>query len=143
MKKLKDLTIDSFKLNAYGICNNIHQHKEKIKKEKQLKPRVKTILKEASTSATQLFGDKLKEKMKVLSEKSVMLTLENGTDKSNSRSTQHFLSKMGGQNYQRRHQKPPYKNYRNKQSYNSYGRSQEQNYKKGPWAKNSNKKQLV
>ena len=56
LKKLKDLTTDSFKLIAYGICNNIHQQ-EKIKKEKQLKPRVKTILKEATTSATQLFGD--------------------------------------------------------------------------------------
>ena len=35
--------------------------------------------------------------MKVLSEKSVMLTLENGTDKSNSRSNQHFfVQDVGG-----------------------------------------------
>ena len=62
-----------------------------IKKEKHLKPRVKAILKETTSSSTQLFGDKLKEEMKVLSEKAISLTTDGGTDKSGYRSSQLFF----------------------------------------------------
>ena len=66
---------------SHFICSNIEQRKERIRKEKQLKPRVKSILKESTLSATQLFGDKLKEEMKVLNEKATSLTHDNTGDK--------------------------------------------------------------
>ena len=95
-KKIKTLAGDTFKLMSHFICSNIEQRKERIRKEKQLKPRVKSFLKESTSSATQLFGDKLKEEMKVLNEKAISLTHDNTGDKAPFRpSHQSFLSKRG------------------------------------------------
>ena len=80
-KKIKTLAGDTFKLMSHFICSNIEQRKERIRKEKQLNPRVKSILKESTSSATQVFGDKLKDEMKVLNEKAISLTHDNTGDK--------------------------------------------------------------
>ena len=94
-KKIKSLAGDAFKLSHF-ICTNVHQRRERIKKQKHLKPRVKSILKDTMSSATQLFGDKLKEEMKVLSEKTFTLTTDNTPDKTAFRAQQSFLWKKRG-----------------------------------------------
>ena len=89
MKQLRELVMDSFKITA-----NIHERKERIKKETHLKLRVKSILAEAKTSPTLLFGDKIKDKMEVLSEKPYALTVE--SQFSRPRSSHSFLYRKGG-----------------------------------------------
>ena len=93
MKQLRELAMDSFKIMAHCFAANIHERKERIKKETHLKPRVKSILAEAKTSPTLLFGDKLKDEMKVLSEKSYTLTVE--SQFSRPRSSPSFLYRRG------------------------------------------------
>lgn len=145
IKKIKGLAGDTFKLMSHFIVANLQQRKEKIKKEKHLKPRVKAILKETTSSSTQLPGDKLKEEMKVLSEKAISLTTDGGTDKSGYRSSQQsFLSRRGGrqQTYQRRNHASPYSQHFRDQgkTYNKGNQHHQQSYKKGPGAKNNQKR---
>ena len=45
-KQLRELVMDSFKIMAHCLSANIHERKERIKKETHLKPRVKSILAE-------------------------------------------------------------------------------------------------
>ena len=141
-KKIKTLAGDTFKLMSHFICSNIEQRKERIRKEKQLKPRVKSILKESTSSATQLFGDKLKDEMKVLNEKAISLTHDNTGDKTPFRpSHQSFLSKRGGgrhHQFQGRQQGSPYN-----QTYRDQGKPlyrQNQTYKKGTGSKGNYKR---
>ena len=94
MKQLRELVMDSFKITAHCFAANIHERKERIKKETHLKPRVKSILAEAKTSPTLLFGDKIKDKMEVLSEKPYALTVE--SQFSRPRSSHSFLYRKGG-----------------------------------------------
>lgn len=147
LKKIKGLAGDTFKLMSHFIVANIQQRKEKIKREKHLKPRVKAILKETTSSSTQLFGDKLKDEMKVLSEKAVSLTTDSGTDKTGYRSAQQsFLSRRGGrqqtQTYQRRYHASPYSQHFRDQgkTYSKSNQQNQQSYKKGPGAKNHQKR---
>lgn len=102
-------------------------------------------MKETTSSSTQLFGDKLKEEMKVLSEKAISLTTDGGTDKSGYRSSQQsFLSRRGGrqQTYQRRNHASPYSQHFTDQgkTYNKGNQHHQQSYKKGPGAKNNQKR---
>lgn len=147
IKKIKGLAGDTFKLMSHFIGANIQQRKEKIKKEKHLKPRVKAILKETTSSSTQLFGDKLKEEMKVLSEKAISLTTDSGTDKTGYRSAQQsFLYRRGGrqqtQTYQRQNHASPYNQHFRDQrkTYSKSNQHHQQSYKKGPGAKNNQKR---
>ena len=96
MEQLRELVMDSFKIMAHCFAANIHERKERIKMETHLKPRVKSILAEANTSPALLFGDKIKDKMKVLSEKTYALAVE--SQFSRPRSSHSFYTE-GGQNY--------------------------------------------
>lgn len=134
-KQIRGHVSDTFKLMCHFINGNLQQRKERIKKEKQLKPRVKTILNSASSSATKLFGDSLKEEMKVLSDKTVTVTIDNNGKKTN----QPFLSKRGGyQSYHRKYTGPPHRGYREQER--GFNKNQQQGFKKGTWAKNKNYK---
>ncbi|MCG8049197.1 MAG: hypothetical protein N0E48_26960 [Candidatus Thiodiazotropha endolucinida] len=139
MKQVKELAGDTFKFMSHFIRTNLEQRKEKVKKEKNLKPRVKSILKETTSTATQLFGDKLKEEMKVLSEKSISLTVDSGAERN--KSSQVFLFRKGGYHHthQRRNQGPPNR-YNREQGKYAYNKNQHQQYKKGPGSKNTQKR---
>ena len=123
LNQVKALSGDAFKLLSHTIRANIHERKSRIEKLTYLKPRLKSILKDNKSSATQLFGDNLKDEMKSVNEKAVALTVDQVDRPKHSRP--HFLSRRGG-NYQmpqRRNQGPPFRynsrdqgrpNYRNK-----------------------------
>ena len=134
-KQVKDLAMDSFKIMAHSFAASIRQRKERIKKEPQLKPRVKSILSQTTTSATSLFGDSLKDDMKTLNERSFSLIMESVPERQ--RQSQPFLVKRGGATFKKR-SNPQYRPYKS-QTRPNHNISRPY-YKKGPGSKNSYRK---
>ena len=101
---LKTLTGDTFKLMAHSIASNNKTRKDKI--QNALMPKYKIIASKSTPSATNLFGDKIKEEIKSLNEKITTIATT---------SRQSFLQRRGGHNHFSNQNKsrggPPFKAY--------------------------------
>lgn len=107
---LKSLIGDTFKMMAHTTATNNKIRKDKI--QNALMPKFKNIVSNSTPSATSLFGDKIKEEIKALNEKSVSVTAAS----SNARPS--FLQRRGGYNQYNNLNKsrntPPFKAYQGK-----------------------------
>ena len=76
---LKPLVVDAFKMMAHSVAFNSKRRWERIKN--AVLPKFCNMIQKSKPSATLLLGDKIKEKVKSLNEKSTAVTLSAGSSK--------------------------------------------------------------
>lgn len=98
---LKPLIVDAFKMMAHSVASNSKTRRERIRN--AVLPKFRNMIQKSKPSATLLLGDKIKEEVKALNEKSTAVTQSAG-------SKQAFLQKRGGAAQYNRQRSIPYKN---------------------------------
>lgn len=99
---LKPLIVDAFKMMAHSVASNSKTRRERIRN--AVLPKFRNMIQKSKPSATLLLGDKIKEEVKALNEKSTAVTQSAGSSK------QACLQKRGGAAQYNRQRGIPYKN---------------------------------
>lgn len=76
---LKPLIVDAFKMMAHSVASNSKTRREKIRN--AVLPKFRNMIQKSKPSATLLLGDKIKEEVKALNEKSTAVTQSAGSSK--------------------------------------------------------------
>lgn len=128
---MKPLILDAFKMMAHSVACNNKARRDKIKS--AVMPKFRNMIQQAKPSATLLFGDKIKEEIKVLNEKSTSIT-------ATSTNRQPFLRKRGGPSqYNKTKGTPYYRQNTMRPKKQWYDRQANQHYKKFQGGKTSKK----